>query len=75
MENGDLQVAEVVQEAVNLMKGLHRVGVIAERREIITGDDGRDGFGVLCGVDPLGDERMSRSEYGVGDPGTEGGVG
>ena len=75
MEDGNLKVAEVVQEIVDLMKGLHRLRVVTERRAIITGDDGRNCFGVLGGVDPLGDEGMSRSKDGVGDPGTEGGVG
>ena len=42
MEDGNLKVAEVVQEIVDLMKGLHRLRVVAEGRAIVTGDDGRN---------------------------------
>ena len=58
-----------------MVKGLHRLCVVAEGRAIVAGDDGRDGLRISGGVDPLGDKGVGRSENGVGDPGTVGRVG
>ena len=70
-----MKIAEIIDEAVYMVEGFHRHGVVAEGRVIVAGDDGRDGFSISGGVYPLGDKGMGRSEDGVGNPRTEGGVG